>query len=281
MVVDMHVHMPRPISAKDALADMDAAGIDKAVFISPYGDFDRKKEVDDQYKLRMDSARQRKSIDCLGDLIKEAPDRIRGLVWIEPTLPDAADAVEYAIVDKKCSGVKMIPYHWYPYDEKLFPVYERIQKLRVPILFHAGILWGFEDSSRFCRPANYEVMLHFPKIRFALAHIGWPWTDECLAVAGRFRFAIERDDPSRMQMIIDTTRGTPEFYRKDALDKAIQYLGIDSLAFGSDSSSGKMKGTADDHVTKDRAILDSLGVSKDAQERYFSKTIERFFEPMA
>ena len=77
--------------------------------------------------------------------------------------------------------------HWYPpYDERIFPVYEKIQQLKVPILFYSGILSGNRDSSRFCRPVNFEVMIDLPKIRFALAHIGWPWTDECIAVAGRF-----------------------------------------------------------------------------------------------
>jgi predicted TIM-barrel fold metal-dependent hydrolase len=81
----------------------------------------------------------------------------------------------------------MIPDHWYPYDEFMYPIYEKAEKLGVPIIFHSGILFGFKDSSRFCRPVNYEVLLNFPDLKFALAHISWPWVDECIALWGRFR----------------------------------------------------------------------------------------------
>ncbi|MCD6469707.1 hypothetical protein J7L29_02790 [Candidatus Bathyarchaeota archaeon] len=43
----------------------------------------------------------------------------------------------------------MIPDHWYPYDEFMYPIYERVEELGVPIIFHSGILFGFKDSSRF------------------------------------------------------------------------------------------------------------------------------------
>src|SRR5574340_948191 len=95
---------------------------------------------------------------------RELPDRVIPFAWIEPTLPRAVEEVERCIVDYGLRGVKMIPNHWYPTDEAVFPVYARIEELGVPIIFHSGILYGYEDCSRFCRPVLYEALINFPGI---------------------------------------------------------------------------------------------------------------------
>lgn len=53
--------------------------------------------------------------------------------------------------------------------------------MRLPLLFHSGI---FIDgrSGRFCRPSFFEAQREHPGVRVALAHLGWPWTDEAIAV---------------------------------------------------------------------------------------------------
>ena len=38
-------------------------------------------------------------------------------------------------------------------------------------IFHSGILFGFGDGSRFCRPVFYEAFLNTPGVEFALSHI--------------------------------------------------------------------------------------------------------------
>ncbi len=78
----------------------------------------------------------------------------------------------------------MIPNHWYPADPTPQACYAKINDYGKPMLFHSGILWGTSGTSKHCRPAFYEIMLLYPKIRFAMAHLTWPWTDECFAVCG-------------------------------------------------------------------------------------------------
>ena len=173
----------------------------------------------------------------------------------------------------------MIPHHWYPYDEVALPVYEKAQELRIPILFHSGILWGFEDSSRFCRPCFYEAMVHFPKVKFALAHISWPWTDECIATAGRFGAAVDYD-MSKMQMYIDVTPGAPGFYREEALDKALKYIGPEKLIWGSDSRATTVGQNAKELYSRERVILgDILKRSEEDMEKIFSKNLLEFMKP--
>jgi predicted TIM-barrel fold metal-dependent hydrolase len=172
----------------------------------------------------------------------------------------------------------MIPHHWYPYDEPIFPVYAKVQELSVPMIFHSGILFGFMDSSRFCRPVHFEALLHFPGIKFALAHISWPWTDECIATAGRFRAAVRRGESARQQMYIDLTPGTPPAWRADALRKALDYLGDDSLIYGSDCGRPMEAGAYTGVLNRDLKLFsEDLQLSAETQERILSRNLMRLF----
>ena len=167
----------------------------------------------------------------LGRIAADLPDRVYGFAWIEPTLPGShPQEAERCINDYRLHGFKMCPNHWSPTDEAVFPVYEKMQEVRAPALFHAGILHGYRDSSRFCQPILFEALINFPRLRFALAHMAWPWVDECLALFGRFRHEMEQRmgagvGAETCQMFIDLTPGTPPVYREDALHKALAYAG--------------------------------------------------------
>ncbi|RKY63891.1 MAG: hypothetical protein DRP99_03185 [Candidatus Latescibacterota bacterium] len=262
---DCHVHSEGDEKASDILRSMDEGGVERMVLFAPYGDTPE---------------RMREATDYVARIRSEAPDRILGFCWIEPRHEGAAEELERAIVDKKLVGCKMIPNHWYPYEEFIFPVYEKAQELRIPIIFHSGILWGFGDSSRFCRPCFYEVMLHFPKVKFALAHISWPWTDECLATAGHFR-AVVGGDVSRMQMYIDLTPGAPGFYREEALDRALKYLGPNRLIWGSDSRATTVGEYGRELYERERVILkEMLGRSEEDMRKIFSDNLMDFLEPL-
>lgn len=229
-------------------------------------------------------------------IVAENPERLIGFAWIDPLLPNAKNEVERVIVDYRLQGIKMIPNHLYPYEERIFPVYERIEELKVPIIFHSGILHTFSDSSRFCRPTFHEALLHFPGIKFALAHISWPWTDECIVIAGRFRAAIEdahfyrtaleeeqdEQDTSigECQIFIDITPGTPRIYRMQALHKALVCLGEDRLMYGSDAATtpGGMR-VFKQFLERDKRIFcEELGLPSEAQEKIMGRNAMRFLK---
>lgn len=254
-VWDCHWHLSGNASADEILRAMDSAGIERICL------FGRQ-----SYR---DIAEQRVFTDEIAAIAAVAPDRVYGLIRVDPRLPSAADEIERAIAGKGLRGVKMLPDHWEPCDEAIFPVYARIEALGVPLMMHSGILFGHQDSSRFCRPVLYEALLHFPALRFSLAHIGWPWTDECLAVAGRFRAAVGYSSGPEMQMYVDITPGTPPAWRKDALAKALAYVGPQRMVFGSDATTSGAAYAAE-MLAQDRRILcDELGVDEDAQRWIF------------
>ena len=291
LIIDCHVHSSGFETVDEILRGMDKAGVDKAVIFSPYpgrirekGDIFPKAKAGVTRHLEFSysdvtSEKQRKSVEFVARLQKEAPDRIIAFMWLEPRLKDAIEILEWAVSSKEIKGVKMIPDHWYPYDEFMYPIYRKLEELNVPVLFHSGILFGFKDSSRFCRPVNYEVLLSFPDLRFALAHVSWPWVDECIALWGRLRAFIRREfegEKKEVQMYIDITPGTPLIYRQSTLQKLIAYGAEDYIIFGTDCRAGNME-RARLHIERDTSILRQvIGVSNETVNKIMGENALRF-----
>jgi len=290
LVVDCHVHSLGSESVDMILKGMDSAGVDKAIVFSPYPSSIRGADIFPrpltgvtrymEYSYPdVTVEKQREAIEFVASLQREASDSIIAFAWLEPRLKDSVQILEWAVASKEVKGVKMIPDHWYPYDEFMYPIYEKAEKLGVPIIFHSGILFGFKDSSRFCRPVNYEVLLSFPDLKFALAHISWPWVDECIALWGRFRSYTLRElgrGRGDIQMFIDITPGTPLIYRRNALQKLIAYGVEDYMLFGTDCRAGKLE-YAKQHIERDTAILRQLiGVSEETVGKIMGLNTLRF-----
>lgn len=164
-----------------------------------------------------------------------ASETVYPFYWINPVAPGAADLVDLA-VEKGMFGFKVLPSRFFPGDERAMPVYERIARSGRPLLFHSGILWDGRPSSKFTRPGNFEELLDVEGLRFCIAHISWPWCDECIAVYGKFLNALTRSAKPRAEMHIDITPGTPKIYRREALTKlfTVGYDVSDRVQFGSD-----------------------------------------------
>lgn len=263
-IVDCHVHLVGPTDTAEALAQMDALGVERIMLISE--------------SERVSLQKTRENILAAKKVIDGAPDRIGGLAWVNPVIPGIAGLAEEALTELGFAGLKIIPDHWYAYEERLEPFWERMNSLKARILFHTGILYGYDDGSRFCRPLWLEKLVHYPNIRFAMAHISWPWCEEALAVMGRMRAAAGYDN-ARWQSYIDTTRGTPKHIRKEALANAIEFCGPERLMFGTDGCLPGRLACQKWHIEADLAILDELGLPESQKERYFSGTADELFPP--
>ena len=261
---DCHCHARGDETGEEVLRQMDAAEVDRINLFARYPEEGTRQDA-------------RASVDHIAAVQTVDPERIFGLVWANPRAEGMVEEIERGIVDKQLRGVKMIPDHWAPTDELLFPIYEKVRDLGKPIQFHSGILYGFGDSSRFCHPVLYEALVNFPGLRFSLAHISWPWVDECIAVFGRFRAAAGYQNDGN-QMWIDTCRGTPDAWREEALKKAIPFCGMERLMFGVDAHPTSLASNAPVHVAKDLAILRNIiGCTEQQIETFFWGACEAFF----
>jgi predicted TIM-barrel fold metal-dependent hydrolase len=255
MAIDVHIHLRGTEKGDEILKSMDDVGLDRAVLFAPP-------------PHRTDwggdaPGTHQQSIDWIAETVAPDPDRLIGFAWIEPTLGDALEGVDYALGEKALKGVKMIPNKWFPADERAQACYARTEGYDKPMLFHTGILWGTSDTSQYCRPAFFEIMLHYPGIRFAMAHISWPWTDECLAVNGKFR----SNQKGEWTSYVDITSGAPRIWKVDALRKALAYLGDTHIVYGSDSNLPGGAEYAARRLREDEEMLREAGASDETVER--------------
>lgn len=221
MVIDAHLHCTGRETAGDVLRALDEARMDHGVLLAPF--------LDNGYSLH-DPASLRRANAHLAQLVKGHGDRLTGFAVVDPSDPRSCADLMRAI-DAGLRGCKMVPSGWYPYDDHVQPLFATAAALKLPLLFHSGI---FIDgrSGRFCRPSFYEVLRDHPGVRVALAHVGWPWTDEAIAVALIDRIHGVPHDEAVFRL--DISFGPPPPYRREVLQRALDTLGAGSLQFGSD-----------------------------------------------
>lgn len=259
---DAHVHTRGHESGAAILAAMDRHGISRVCLLSP--------------PALADAAAQRDALTFTKRLVATDPERLLGYFWLNPILPEAPALVEEAAAVPGIRAFKLMSDHWYPHDERLAPALATIQETGRPILFHAGILWSHMDSSRFCRPADFEVMLHYPRIRFALAHMAWPWVDECFAVAARLRDGIKAITGGSNTMFVDLSPGTPMPVREAAIRTALLIGEPDRLLFGSDDAEPESLEKAERIAHFDAELLEKLRVESKTRRRIFETNLLDF-----
>ncbi len=261
MVTDVHIHAHGGEKGEEVLRAMDYAGLERIVL------FSREPRPQDK------ALGHKGVIDEVAKVAAVDPSRIFAFAWIEPPLPDAEDMVDYALGEKKLAGVKMIPNGWYPEDERPQACYRKIEQHRKPMLFHSGISWGHD--SKYCRPVGYEIMMRYPGIRFALAHMSWPWTDEAIAVADKFRNLLPAAG-HEATCYLDITRGAPRPWKKDALQKALYQPGDTWLIYGSDRNLPEQKDLAIEFRRDDEDVLREIGASQETITRVMSTNASRW-----
>jgi predicted TIM-barrel fold metal-dependent hydrolase len=94
--------------------------------------------------------------------------------------------------------LKMLGFHFHPImghfsvdDRRLYPLWETINALKVPVMIDvgttgmgAGLPGGLGAKIRHAHPSAVDnLAADFPHLTIIAAHPGWPWTEEMIAVA--------------------------------------------------------------------------------------------------
>ena len=199
--------------------------------------------------------------------------------WIDPGAPNALELVDMA-VEKGIFGFKVIRSNGMPCDEKTLPVYAKIADANRPLTFHTGILFDGMPSSQYFRPVNFEPLLDVAKLRFAMAHVSWPWHDECVALYGKIRCTNDLYRPGKTpKMFIDTTVGSPNHYRKAVLSAVYSVYDVtDRVMFGTDHfvAHYDQDGWTKKQMALDDGILAELGKSAAVADSYYRRALQQF-----
>lgn len=260
MIIDAHLHCSGQEHTADVLRSLDEAGVDVGVLLAPF--------LSEGFSLH-DRSRLQHANALLGERVAGHSDRLIGFAVVNPALPSAGDDLRRAVEQHGLRGLKMVPSGWYPDDERAHAVYAVAAQYRLPILFHSGI---FIDgrSGKYCRPVLFEALRDHPQLRVTLAHLGWPWCDEAIAVG--LIDLINGVPAEACQFRFDVSFGPPPVYRERVLRDALAVLTPRLLQFGSDRflpCEGAHIRAAIDEV---RELLDALGADADARARIFGGT---------
>ncbi len=273
MILDGHIHIQNAKDGRNELIErMHEAGIDGGALISL-------PPKCDQYTPNDPTDAKERVENLLWWC--EAGENLYSLFRIDPMEHDAIDQVAMAH-EHGVTGFKVLCSSYFPGDKRPMKVFRAIAATGKPLLCHSGILWDGKPSSKYNKPAEFEPLLDIPNLKFALAHISWPWCDELVAVYGKFRNSIAFHPDITAEMFVDTTPGTPPSYRKEALTRLLT-TGYDiknNVFFGSDQIANDYKlSWTKEWIQRDTAILQELEIPTETIEGIFSENLKRFLAP--
>ena len=126
------------------------------------------------------------SNDEVAGFVAQAPDRLIGVGSVDISKPMAAvREIKRCVQELGFKAIRVLPWLWElpPTDRRFYPVYTACCELGVPFctqIGHTGPLMPSEVG----RPIYLDqVALDFPELTIVAGHIGYPWTEEAIAVA--------------------------------------------------------------------------------------------------
>jgi uncharacterized protein len=123
--------------------------------------------------------------DFVAQFVAHAPQKLVGFASCDPTQPGHFEELTYAIERLGLRGVKLGPIYagFDPRDECCAPVYAYCQEHGLPIVFHSGTTYNRNAPLEYSRPWLFDqVAMRYPGLRMVLAHVGHPFSEECLVV---------------------------------------------------------------------------------------------------
>lgn len=200
--------------------------------------------------------------DYVADMVREFPDRLVGVASVDLEKPVAAvHELERAVGELGMKALRVIPWLWNrpPNDKLYYPLYVKCIELDIPFctqVGHTGPLCPSETG----RPIPYidEVALTFPELRIVGGHIGYPWTDEMIALAWK-----------HANVYIDTSAYLPRYYPPQFVHFMSTY-GKDKVLFGTNFPMLDL----DKCATQAR----KLGLSEEVEAGFLYKNARRVFQ---
>lgn len=129
------------------------------------------------------------SHDEVAEIAKAYPDRIIGVASADLDKPmEAVRELRRVVKDLNFRALRIVPWIWKlpPTDRRYYPLFAECVELGIPFCTQVGHTGPLRPSET-GRPIPYidEVALDFPELVIVAGHIGYPWTEEMIAVANQ------------------------------------------------------------------------------------------------
>ena len=159
----------------------------------------------------------------LGRVQRRDP-RLVSFASVHPDEPDRVEELDRAVSEFGLKGLKLVPcmQHYHLNERRLFPVYERAQALRIPVLVHTG---GDPVPGRelFGHPRDMaEVAATFKELVIITAHMGIPFFEETK------RLLAAADN------VFTDVSFTIDVFDSETVSSLVSSIGADRVVFGSD-----------------------------------------------
>jgi predicted TIM-barrel fold metal-dependent hydrolase len=195
-------------------------------------------------------------------LVAAHPTRLGGLAAVDLRKPmSAVRELRRCVKELGFKGLRVVPWLWElpPNDRRYYPLYAECVELGVPFCTQVGHT-GPLRSSETGRPIPYldDVALDFPELVIVAGHIGYPWTEEMIALCRKYP-----------NVYIDTSAYTAKRYPPE-LVRYLQSGGRHKVMFGTNYPM----------ITPHKALegLDALGLDAKARDLFLDGNARNVFK---
>jgi hypothetical protein len=201
------------------------------------------------------------SNDEVAAFVAKYPERLIGVGSVDISKPVQAVAeVKRCVNELGFKAIRVLPWIWElpPTNRLFYPIYAACCDANIPFctqIGHTGPLM----SSEVGRPIYIDrVALDFPELTIVGGHIGYPWTEEAIAVATKHK-----------NVYIDTSAFTIKRYPPEI----VRYL----------KTNGKEKvlfGTNYPMITPNQALkdIDKLDLESDTKKKFLFENAKKVFK---
>jgi uncharacterized protein len=200
------------------------------------------------------------SNDEVARFVAQAPERLVGVGSVDISKPmPAVREIRRCVDQLGFKAIRVLPWLWEapPTDRRFYPVYVACCESGVPFctqIGHTGPLMPSEVG----RPIYLDqVALDFPDLTIVGGHIGYPWTDEAIAVATKHE-----------NVYIDTSAHTVRRYPTPLID-FMRRQGRHKVLFGTNYPMIE--------PAKAIAGLDALGLNAETTAMFLWQNAQRVF----
>ncbi|RDI55900.1 amidohydrolase family protein [Nocardia mexicana] len=202
------------------------------------------------------------SNDEVARCVSAAPERLAGIASVDLRRPmEAVRELRRRVRDEGFKGLRVLPWLWEspPTDRRFYPLFAECVELGVPFCTQVGHTGPLRPSDT-GRPIPYidQVALDFPELTIVCGHVGYPWTEEMIAVTRKHG-----------NVVIDTSAYTTERLPPELVSYLRTGTGRHRVLFGSNFPM----------ITPGHALdgLDKLGLDDEVRELYLEGNARRVF----